>query len=405
MQVIILNDFAYVNGGASKVALDSALGLVGKVDKVVLFSAVEPVMHELYQKGVQLVCTGQKEIAKDPNRLRAMYQGIWNHKAAVEIEKLLKDFDSSDTIIHLHGWTKALSSSPVRTALKMGFKVVCTLHDYFTACPNGAFFNYTTNSSCKLRPLSLKCISTQCDVRSYPQKLYRVIRQLTQKEMGLIPKGIRHFITVSKFSESILAPYLPKNTPFYSVDNPISIKKEKPVVVANNQAFVMLGRVSKEKGPHLFAKAIQSLNAHGIVVGDGPYMETLQNIAPNLDYRGWQTTEAVKESLQNIKALVLPSLWYETQGLVVSEAAALGVPAIVPDTSAARDLVVNGETGLWFKGGDVEDLQNKMKLLLDDSQFVAELGKAAYQSFWNNPPTLSRHVEQLLSVYEKVLKR
>lgn len=403
MQLIILNDFAYVNGGASKVALDSALGLANKIDKVVFFSAVKPVMPELYQKGVQVICIEQEEIAKDPQRLRAILQGVWNHQAAVTIEKFLKNSDPSNTIIHLHSWTKALSSIPICVALKRKFKVICTLHDYFTACPNGAFFNYPANLICKLHPLSLKCIRTHCDVRSYPQKLYRVVRQLVQNKIGLIPNGLQHFISISKFSRSILAPYLPKNADIYHVDNPISMEKEKPVDTANNHAFVMIGRVSREKGSHLFVKAVQSLGLKGIVIGDGFYMNELQKIAPTLDYRGWLPPKVITHALRDVRALVLPSLCYESQGLVVLEAAALGIPAIVPDTSAAREMVINGETGLWFKGGSVEDLKIKMKFVLENSQFVAKIGNAAYQRFWDNPPTLSKHVEQLLSTYKKIL--
>jgi len=50
--------------------------------------------------------------------------------------------------------------------------------------------------------------------------------------------------------------------------------------------------------------------------------------------------------------------------LVVLEAAALGVPAIVADTSAARDLVRDGHTGLWFKGGDALSLRAAMQRLM-----------------------------------------
>ena len=33
-------------------------------------------------------------------------------------------------------------SSVFDVAFKMNFKLVLTLHDYFTACPNGGYFNY-----------------------------------------------------------------------------------------------------------------------------------------------------------------------------------------------------------------------------------------------------------------------
>ena len=37
--------------------------------------------------------------------------GIYNIKAKKKLEKLLKTLDNRTTIIYIHGWTKALSSS------------------------------------------------------------------------------------------------------------------------------------------------------------------------------------------------------------------------------------------------------------------------------------------------------
>jgi glycosyltransferase involved in cell wall biosynthesis len=86
----------------------------------------------------------------------------------------------------------------------------------------------------------------------------------------------------------------------------------------------------------------------------------------------------------------------------VLEAAAQGVPAIVPDTSAARDYVVDGETGFWFRGGDVDDLASKMAKL-SDPDIARNMGQAAYDRFWSNPSTLDDHAMRLEEVYRKVI--
>ncbi|HUE89991.1 MAG TPA: glycosyltransferase family 4 protein [Vicinamibacterales bacterium] len=57
-------------------------------------------------------------------------------------------------------------------------------------------------------------------------------------------------------------------------------------------------------------------------------------------------------------ALVLPSTWAETWGLVANEALACGVPIIVSDqVGCAPDLVVSGQTGSMFRCGDVSSLR------------------------------------------------
>jgi glycosyltransferase involved in cell wall biosynthesis len=91
-------------------------------------------------------------------------------------------------------------------------------------------------------------------------------------------------------------------------------------------------------------------------IGDGPLKDELMRVAPSVTVTGWQTPSEAHELMRQSRALVLPSLWYETQGLVVAEASAMGVPVIVPSTSAAREWVEDGVTGLIFKGGDVNGL-------------------------------------------------
>ncbi len=113
----------------------------------------------------------------------------------------LKDFDPKNTIVHLHGWSKALSSSVVHECVERSFKVVCTLHDYFVACLNGGFYNFRTNNICYLHALSLPCVLENCDSRSYNQTIWRVARQIVQRQFGGIPGGISAFISVSNFSK------------------------------------------------------------------------------------------------------------------------------------------------------------------------------------------------------------
>ena len=403
MNVIIVNDFSYLNGGASKVAIDSALGLVRKVDKVVYFAAVGPAASEISSSEIDVICLGQADILTDSNRLRAAIQGLWNKQAAEKFKEALLQYSTHDTVIHIHSWTKALSSSVISQAIDLGFEVVITLHDYFTVCPNGGFYNYEKNEICTLKPLSRECISTQCDVRNYPQKLYRVGRQMIQSKKGQIPGNVKHYIYVSEFSKSILEPLLPKNSNYYLVNNPIVAKHYKPADISNNESFVMAGRLAPEKGPQLFLDAVHNLNASGILIGDGDWRPLDIEKYKSVEFTGWLSHEDLMTKISCAKALIFPSLLYETQGLTVLEAASLGVPAIVPDTCAARDMIIDGETGLIFKGGDLQDLQLKMMILMNDTEYLIKLGENAYEAFWKEPQTLDSHVKGLLSVYNKIL--
>jgi glycosyltransferase involved in cell wall biosynthesis len=402
--IVIVNDTASITGGAAKVALSSALALLKRGFSVILFSAVPPVMPEFKEKYTRVVLTGQHEILTDPSRTRALMQGIWNIRAAAAMEDLLDTLDPADSIVHIHSWTKALSSSVVRKALEKGFHAICTLHDYFIACPNGGFFHYRHNQICQEIPMSLRCIMKNCDMRSYQHKIWRILRQIVQRSAGYMPNGIRHFISVSDASLDMLRRYIPKYATVYRIGNPVDIAKRDPVAVENNELYFSVGRLSREKGHILFARALSALGIKGAIIGSGECRGEIASANPWIRLLGWHSHNEVQEYLRTARALIFPSLCYETQGLAVLEAAAMGIPAIVPDTSAARDCVVNGVTGLWFRGGDVHDLEEKMRCI-DDKQTARDMGKSAYEWYWGNPMTMEIYVDKLIETYSHILDK
>jgi glycosyltransferase involved in cell wall biosynthesis len=401
-RIVILNDYGHINGGAGKIALSSAIALAQHGYEVTFFCAVEPVDASLRQPNLQVVCTGQHEIRADPQRLRAALQGLWNRKALKRLSSLLDEFDPENTIIHAHGWTKALSSSTLDTAIDRNFKAVITLHDYFLACPNGGFFDYRKQEICHRHPLSMACNLTNCDSTSYSQKLWRIGRQYVQRDISRLPGRIRHFISISDLSESVLRQFLPANSNIYRVPNPIDSAYAPARDVEKNRGFLFVGRIAPEKGVLSLARAAQSAGVPITLVGDGLWRDRVAACNPHAHITGWLTAEGVRQEMQQARALVFPSLWYETQGLVVLEAAALGVPSIVSDATAAREMIVDGGTGLWFRSGDEQDLAAKLRML-DDADTVRRLGAAAYKKYWAEPFTMDIHIAALEHCYEQVL--
>lgn len=400
--IIVVNDFAYVEGGASQVALSSAVGLAGRGHQVHLLSAVGPVSEEITRSPVAVTVLGQRAIADDPSRFRAAMQGIWNRRAYSAMCELLAGFDHRTTAVHCHVWVKSLSSSVVRAALRSRFPVVITLHDYFTACPNGGFFNYPKRKICTLRAMSAACVMTNCDKRSYPQKLWRTARQWTQEHRGGVPARVGHFITVSEFSERILRPYLPSGCRTHRVPNPVFIQQGPPVNPDMNENIVFVGRLDPEKGPMLFAEAAAKTDVRAVFVGDGMCAQEIRRKCPSAVVTGWVGRDQVIQHLRQARALAFPSLWYETFGLTVTEAAALGVPAIVSEDSAAAELVEDGITGLHFRTGNVDDLCANLRRL-SDGQTATRIGRAAYDRYWGTPTTIEHHLNHLERVYQEIL--
>lgn len=401
--VVIVNDVAHVNGGSSQVALSSAIALANEGHRVTVFAAASPVMPELLTTpNLRIVLTDQQEIAADPSRLRAATQGIWNVRAAKLFAQTLSSMDPARSIVHAHGWTKALSSSVLRVAIERRFPVVITLHEYFTACPIGSFYNHNRAEICKLAPMGVSCIREDCDPRNYRDKLWRVARQAVQRSVGRVPDDVRHFITISDLSESVLAPQLPAAAHLHRVNNPIDVARKPIAGVARNTAFTYVGRLSPEKGAVVFAKAAQAAGVRAVFVGDGECAEEVRRCNPSAEITGWLPRSSVIERIGQARALVFPSLWYENSPLVVAEAAALGVPAIVADTCAATERVIDGLTGKHVQTGSVDDLASALKLFTN-GPLAALFGAEAYRQFWASPPHMTRHLLDLTQVYETML--
>lgn len=403
MRVIVLNDYGFVNGGAAQVAIASLHALVVAGLDVTFISSVGPVAPDINRSLVKVINFGFQDILGNPSRVDAAIRGIWNFDAATCFDDVLDEFDQRDTIIHMHGWAKSLSSSVVRVAIRRGFKVVCTLHDYFSVCPNGGLYNYKKRKLCDSKPMSFACIASNCDSRSYGQKLWRVARQIVQDRLGCIPGGVENFISVSDYSESLLRPCLPATSKFFRARNPIDIEKTSPSDAGSNRAFTFIGRLSPEKGGRLFATAARLAGVRSVFVGCGDEEQNIRAMNPDAEFLGWQERAGVIRAIQSSRAVVFPSLLHETQGMVVLEAAALGVPAIVSDACAARGAIIDGETGLLFRAGDADDLSERLTLLQENPQMASSLGNKAYGQYWSDPCTIDNHAKELISCYTKIM--
>lgn len=402
MNIVIVNDFAYVNGGAAQVAFDTAGLLASHGHKVYFFAAVGSVAQELqHAEGITPICLGQMDILRDESRLRAMRQGIYNGKAAREMGVLLARLSPQDTVIHIHALQKAISASILPVAKKLGFPVVYHLHDYGAACPNLGFYDYPRKAICKRRALSPACLLHDCDSRSPLHKGWRVVRQWAQHLLGL-PKHVDTFVAISDFSLAVLRPYLAGRR-IRKLPNRIDARRAPRVEAERNASFLFVGRLAPEKGAALFAEAASRLGAKAVFVGAGECEAEVRHLCPDAGMRGWRSHAELEPIWREARALVFPSLWYEGQPLAVLEALAHGVPAIVPTPCAAQDSVAHGRTGLVFASGSLASLTEAMQHLADDG-LVRKMSEEAYASYWEAGWTQEAYYASLMQIYEETLK-
>jgi glycosyltransferase involved in cell wall biosynthesis len=119
--------------------------------------------------------------------------------------------------------------------------------------------------------------------------------------------------------------------------------------------YVAFSRLVRHKRLELVVEAFSKLGLPLLVIGEGPEREHLETLArPNVKLLGWQTDEAAAVLIGRAKALVHAA--EEDFGLVMAEAQAAGCPVIGYAGGAAREIMLEGETGLLFQEQTVESI-------------------------------------------------
>lgn len=396
--IVIINDFDYIQGGASKVAIETANRLSkNKNQKIYFFSGDSKDSNDI-EKDVIKISTNQGEALKNKNRISGFINGLYNIKARKELEKLLRDLEKDNTIIHIHGWTKCLSSSVFDIIFKYKFKLVITIHDYFSVCPNGGFFNYNLNEICEYKPLSYKCIKCNCDSRNYFFKLYRLVRMFIQNKILKVIKKIKYIVTISDLSESVLKKYFNSNAIIERINNPIDIDVNRCCAnIVENNYVLYVGRLAKEKGIELFCECISMLDKKAIVVGDGPLFYDLKKKYKNIEFVGWKNSDEVKNYMKKARYLIFPSKWYEGAPLTPIEAMQYGIPCLISEDCSAREYIKNNN-GFVFES-NIDDLIKKMDLI---EKNLVECGKESFN--WVNKLEKENYINKLNKFYSRIME-
>ena len=417
MKILIINDYAYIEGGAGKVAISSAIGLADKGHEVVYFSAVGPMSDELKKSNIKkIICLDQKDILTNKNKIYAMLSGIRNIAAINKLKELLSKWNPD--ISHIHGVSKALSWAVIDYIFKRQIPVIYSLHDFGLLCPNMGLYDFKNCRQCSLYKSKtyFKCLVTDCDKRSYTQKLWRWIRFFYTRNFIRVRRKISGYIAVSFFIADFFKKYLNPGSRIKVIYNPIepideNDFKQKIYVKDFNDnltTFLFVGRLSTEKGIDLLLKAITEVDARLIIIGDGELFDDCLRMSDSLEknkvtvYK-WQSEEKKIEFILNSDMLVLPSLVMETAGIALLEAKKYGTAAIVSDIGAFKEFIKDNEDGLFFQAGSKDSLINAMNKIIKNPGLAAELGNNARINFKNYNGSINEHTECLLRFYNEVI--
>ncbi|CEP67181.1 Glycosyl transferase, family 1 [Moorella glycerini] len=149
--------------------------------------------------------------------------------------------------------------------------------------------------------------------------------------------------------------------------------------------MVSVGRLHPAKGMDVLLEALALVrnemgNWECYILGDGPERERLSQLARQLNLNNHVHFVGYAQNpytwLETADLFVLPSRW-ETFGIAIIEAMALGLPVIATATDGASDIITHDVDGYLVPVGDAQALALAIKRLINEPKLRQRLGRNA----------------------------
>jgi glycosyltransferase involved in cell wall biosynthesis len=389
MKVLAAHNYYQQAGGEDGVFHDETALLESHGDEVIRYSVRN---DELREEGIL--------------RRAALAAGtVWNRQSYAGIRRLIRR--ERPDVMHVHNTLPLLSPAIYRAARAEGVAVVHTLHNYRILCSGALLFR--DGHVCE------ECVGARFAVHGIRHRCYRnsagasaAVALTTGIHWGLKTwtDTVNRYISMTDFGKSrFVAGGLPEEK---IAVKPHFVRNAPPRGNGNGSYFLYVGRLTADKGINVLLAAwrLQRSGLRLKIVGDGPERENVQTAAAEMagvDVLGRMGAADVFELMQGARAVVVPSLWYETFGRVVTEAFACGTPVIVSDIGALAELVQDGRTGFRFTAGNPDQLAGVMNRFGADAAWERPLRDAAYAQYVERY-TPDRNYVELMSIYRDAMR-
>jgi phosphatidylinositol alpha-1,6-mannosyltransferase len=163
--------------------------------------------------------------------------------------------------------------------------------------------------------------------------------------------------------------------------------------LGDRPVIVCLSRLVPRKGQDMLIRALPAIRervdgAVLVIVGGGPYMDTLQRLAgeagvtEHVVFTGGVPGAELPAHHAMADVFAMPcrtrgaGLDVEGLGIVFLEASATGVPVVAGLSGGAPETVLDGETGRVVDGTDVDEISTAVSEILADPERAAKMGAA-----------------------------
>ena len=262
-------------------------------------------------------------------------------------------------------------------------------------------------------------------VTTYHGQVPKGVKKLPEKKLLKVLEKVDAFIVNTEFAKKELRQLgcsiqkihiIPQGT---KLDDFPYIKRS--IATTDKIKLLTVGRLSLEKGHLVAIKALLELsnelpNVEYHIVGNGPEEENLAQFATNnnlqkkIIFHGFKTGDELKQLFTTSHIFILPSIntgdgyLVETQGVVLQEAQASGLPVIGSQTGGIPDVIINGVTGLIFGENDHNELANLIKKLIDTPSFYQRISESARKDV-EDKFDIYKVSQKIIDLYDIVLKK
>ncbi|MDP3837074.1 MAG: glycosyltransferase [bacterium] len=400
MKILLVNKFYYPNRGADKYFLYLEKLLRSKGHEVRVFAMSSALNlpsadSNFFSEHVNLHAT------KLLDQLSVASKIIYNREAKRQFSRLLIDFKPD--LIHCHNIYHQLSPSILEAAKSAKVPVTMHLHDYKLICPN--YKLYAQGQECRRcqKQKYWQCIAHRCVENSSGKSAVAAIEMYVHHTIKHIYRDkVKLFIAPSRFMRDVCVEFGWHKEQFRILENIGSISNATPTNTYGDY-FLYFGALEEEKGIDTLLRAAALSRAKIVIAGEGKAEENLKQLATelgvNVKFTGKLGGSQLQQTIDESRAVVIPSRWPENMPLAGIEAMMSGKAVIAAKIGGLQELVVDGDDGLLFTANNHQELSACLDKLDEDA--ARRMGQKARESRLSKDENW--HYEQLIKIYEETL--
>lgn len=269
----------------------------------------------------------------------------------------------------------------------------------------------------KLESMGIKVLGTVHDlypheVKKAPHKMLR--HRVSVRRLQTAIWECHNLLTNSKSQYVELQKLFPDKNLFYHefpslVSKDVKKGKDIPIELRNVRLpyILFFGRIEEYKGITLLYKAFTEVpelynNYLLVIAGNGtlPFERAVGEINVIMINRYIKDTE-IRYMYEQAACVVYPYI-SATQSGVLSLAFYFRTPTLTSDVPFFRSIIESAGAGMLFKAGDLENLKQKLLLLLSSDTSNLKICEAEYYDKNYNDKAIR---EQLLTIYDSINKK